>query len=473
MSSTTEPRAELNRALQDLAARADTAVAALGPDGLAGARWSGLARADVDHVSIRDAFPLGTGGGVVVLSVSRHDGAPVLLTLPLDDPATWTGLHQLAIVGGTVVGTHGGQLEGRPGPASNPPSVDRAGARSTQGVRPIPGDQSHTSMVLGEESIVKLYRRLTAGPNLEAETLRALAGRPGAPVPDWHGSVDVTLSDGDVTSIAIDQAFIHDAADAFEVVADGLAVWLAGGSETMATAILHDIGSATGRLHRDLAQSGDSGLAPRPATPGDRAAWVGAALSTLERAISAVGAIDGREAVRLERVRPSIGRILDGLMTSSGATMLQRIHGDLHLGQVLPTPDRVVIIDFEGDPTRDPEDRRSMSSPLRDIAGMLRSIDHVARSGLRRARLPGGTPGNAGSGALEEWIEAARAAFMTGYGTGLEDPEWRPDPGLLRAFELDKELAEFIYAAAYLPTWIYAPMGGIRALLGKDFEALA
>ena len=140
-----------------------------------------------------------------------------------------------------------------------------------------------------------------------------------------------------------------------------------------------------------------------------------AALSTLERAISAVGAIDGREAVRLERARPSIGRILDGLMTSSGATMLQRIHGDLHLGQVLPTPDRVVIIDFEGDPTRDPEDRRSISSPLRDVAGMLRSIDHVARSGMRRARLPGGAPGNAGSGALEEWIEAARAAFMAGY----------------------------------------------------------
>ena len=111
-----------------------------------------------------------------------------------------------------------------------------------------------------------------------------------------------------------------------------------------------------------------------------------------------------------------------------------------------------------------------MSSPLRDVAGMLRSIDHVARSGLRRARVGSHLSGRTAIEALEAWIHSARTAFIRGYANGLGDPEWLPDPELLAAFEVEKELAEFIYAATFLPAWLYAPMGGIRALLGDEFE---
>lgn len=450
-------------------------VAALGIVGIANARWSGLARAEIKRVSILDAFPLGTSGGLVVVAATLAGGASVVMTVPLDDPATWTGLHALMIHGGQVAGTHGGHLEGQPASparwANIAPLAPMAAAGSMTRIRPAPGDQSHTSVILNEVSILKLYRRLTAGPNLEAETLRALANRAGTPVPDWHGSVELSLADGTSTSVAIEQSFVPDAIDAFEWLADSLAAWLTDGVEMTSTGMLREIGFATGRLHRSLAAVAELALAPRAPTPEDRAGWQTAAVSTLDAAIAAVRTVDKQEAIDLERARSSIVHRFDAFRTRSDTTMLQALHGDLHLGQVLPTPDRVVIIDFEGDPTRDPGDRRSVSSPLRDIAGMLRSIDHVARSGLRRARLNSGVSGHASIEALESWIHAARIAFVGGYGSGLGEPGWRPDAELLAAFEVEKELAELIYAATFLPAWLYAPMGGMRALLGDEFKA--
>ena len=491
LSSTTEPGdhpadvepydARSRPLVHEAVPGAAAAVADLGIDGIANARWSGLARAQIKRVSILDAFPLGASGGLVVVAAAMAAGAPVLLTVPIDDTATWTGLHELVIHGSQVAGTQGGRLIGqrgrrvtwgRTGP-TKPLAVAAASTGPVQPVspvRPVPGDQSHTSVILDENSILKLYRRLTTGPNLEAETLRALARRAEAPVPDWHGSVELELADGTITSIAIEQALIPNALDAFEWLADGLATWLTDGVEVTSTEMLGEIGLATGRLHRSLAGLTDRDQAPRPPTPADRAEWRATAVSTLDAAIAAVGAVDQQEALHLERARSSIVSRLDGFRTSADSTMLQAIHGDLHLGQVLPTPDHVVIIDFEGDPTRDPADRRSVASPLRDVAGMLRSIDHVARSGLRRARLRSDPSGRAAIDALETWIRSARIAFIRGYANGVGDPAWRPAGELLAAFEVEKELAEFIYAATFLPAWLYAPMGGIRALLGDDFE---
>ncbi len=485
MSSTTEPGddpadvepsgARSQPLVREAVPGAAAAVAALGIDGIANARWSGLARAQIERISIVDAFPLGASGGLVVVEAAMAGGARALFTVPIDDTATWTGLHELMIDGGQVAGTQGGHLIGQPGRPgawghTGPTESLVVAAASTSQVRPVPGDQSHTSVILDEDSVLKLYRRLTAGRNPEAETLRAMANRPEAPVPDWHGSVELRLVDGTITSVAIEQGFIPDALDAFEWLAEGLAAWLTDGVEMTSTEMLGEIGLATGRLHRSLAGLTDRDQAPRPPTLEDRAEWQATGASALDAAIAAVGAVDQREAIRLERARSSIFGRLDGFRTSADSTMLQAIHGDFHLGQVLPTPDHVVIIDFEGDPTRDPADRRSVSSPLRDVVGMLRSIDHVARSGLRRARLGSDLSGRTAIEALEAWIHSAQTAFIRGYANGLGDPEWLPDPELLAAFEVEKELAEFIYAATFLPAWLYAPMGGIRALLGDEFE---
>jgi predicted trehalose synthase len=126
-----------------------------------------------------------------------------------------------------------------------------------------------------------------------------------------------------------------------------------------------------------------------------------------------------------------------------------RIHGDLHIGQLLRrTGADPLVIDFEGDPTRPLADRRRPDTPLRDLASLLRSVDHCGSAASRRA----------GGAAPEEWIAGARAAVLSGYGGPV-------DARLLAALEVAKECAEFVYAQRVLPEWLYAPRQGLRRLL--------
>jgi predicted trehalose synthase len=143
-----------------------------------------------------------------------------------------------------------------------------------------------------------------------------------------------------------------------------------------------------------------------------------------------------------------------------------RAHGDYHLGQVLIAPDGFRIVDFEGEPLSPVQARRAHRPALRDVASMLRSLDHVARSARRRAEATnGGRLEHVGLD-LDAWIARARERFLEAYRAGLlERRVWADiDPDLLHAFELDKELYEFAYAATYLPVWLYAPTEGMRAL---------
>jgi predicted trehalose synthase len=158
--------------------------------------------------------------------------------------------------------------------------------------------------------------------------------------------------------------------------------------------------------------------------------------------------------------------VLDALPTTP---VLQRIHGDYHLGQVLIAPDGFRIVDFEGEPLSTPAERRALRHPMRDVASMLRSLDHVGRSAARRvvARADAAPDEGAHVGLdVDAWIERARARFLEAYRDGLREARvWIDvDADLLRAFEVDKELYEFAYAATYLPTWLYAPTEGLRAL---------
>lgn len=463
----------------EIVTRAHEAIAALGPSGLVNARWAGLARTGLASVSLVDAFRLGDAGGVAIVQAHRVDGVTTLLTLPLEVDATWIGLLELATRGGSVEGALGGRLDGHPARAAAQwPGEGMRSSEAAPRARHAPGDQSHTSVIVDEAQILKLYRRLTGGANPEVELLSSLPST--GPVPDWYGSVELTLPGGQQTSIAIAQAFIADAADAFETLADALAAWLASGGDAVPTDMLRDAGVATGRLHDLLGSSSNPAFVRRAATSADRDEWLRAALATLDAAVLAVANVDRNETGRLERARLSIERGITALATETSPEDLHRIHGDLHLGQLLPIPDGVLIIDFEGDPTRSPAERASVASPLRDVAGMLRSIDHVARSGLRRAVAAQSSWGETGTGstgsdlpgrdatadALEAWIHAARTAFIEGYAVGLRNPTWRPNAALLRAMEFDKELAEYVYAATFLPAWLYAPMGGMRGLLG-------
>ena len=150
-----------------------------------------------------------------------------------------------------------------------------------------------------------------------------------------------------------------------------------------------------------------------------------------------------------------------------------RIHADLHLGQVLIAGDGYRVIDFEGEPLRPIEDRRRLDSPLRDVASMLRSLDHVARSARRRAEARAGGRIERPGLDVEAWLERARERFLAAYAVTLErtGAPIVVDLDLLDAFEVAKEAYEFEYAATVLPTWLWAPRDGMRWLLARGGSA--
>jgi maltose alpha-D-glucosyltransferase/alpha-amylase len=136
---------------------------------------------------------------------------------------------------------------------------------------------------------------------------------------------------------------------------------------------------------------------------------------------------------------------------------------------VLATASGYRIIDFEGEPTRPLEERRRHNSPLRDAASMLRSIDHVGRSARRRAESRHGGPVISTGLDVEAWLARARERFLETYRAGLRESgaPIEVDEDLLRAFEFEKECYEFIYAATYLPDWLWAPLEGMHALVAE------
>jgi predicted trehalose synthase len=166
---------------------------------------------------------------------------------------------------------------------------------------------------------------------------------------------------------------------------------------------------------------------------------------------------------------PEIAEQLTVLEALPSVPLVTRVHGDFHLGQIVTTPDGFRIVDFEGEPTRTLEERRRHNSPLRDVASMLRSIDHAGRSASRRAEKSRGRPVEAPGLDIEMWLVRARERFVESYRRSLRElgAPIAVDDDLLRAFEFEKETYEFIYAVTYLPEWLWASVEGMRGLVAE------
>jgi maltose alpha-D-glucosyltransferase/alpha-amylase len=171
--------------------------------------------------------------------------------------------------------------------------------------------------------------------------------------------------------------------------------------------------------------------------------------------------------------RDDIMRLLSFLLAGGIGTPRTRVHGDLHLGQVLVCGTDVAIIDFEGEPIRSLDERRAKRSPMRDVAGMVRSFDYAAAIIERDRKLAAGAPGQARAHELlrafriiaeERFLEA----YSEGRGRALDERERR----IIEAFAIEKAAYEIVYESAYRPDWVDIPLRGLAERIARAEEML-
>jgi trehalose synthase-fused probable maltokinase len=241
------------------------------------------------------------------------------------------------------------------------------------------------------------------------------------------------------------QAFVPSRGDAWGAMLEALADQPDRGLEMART-----VGDTTARMHRALASAPDEPSFPaRPATVEETASWRASAEQQLAQAVTA---LSGAPHGQMVEMAPAISaRFADTFGSATGDALVTRVHGDYHLGQLLARPDGgFSVIDFEGEPARPMPERRGAASPLRDVAGLLRSLDYAARTAQRDHR----------DFAADRWLEQARAAFLDAYG--------RIGPGqsaLLQAFELEKACYEVRYEANNRPDWLWLPLDAVARLV--------
>jgi maltose alpha-D-glucosyltransferase/alpha-amylase len=341
--------------------------------------------------------------------------------------------------------------------------------------RDLAADQSNTSVVLGDEVLLKAYRQVLPGLNPDLEMTAFLSEQARfAAVPPVAGYAELVERrwGGGASTLAMAQRYVADGADAYESIAETLTSWLLAPGEVSvehASEVAADLGTLTAGLHVAVTAGASGGavpeMAPRPATRAELRAWAERAREHLDQALDVVPR--GSDAARtLRDLAPRIAETLTAFDAISATPEVVRAHGDLHLGQILVAPDGYRIIDFEGEPFATLEERREHRHPLRDVASMLRSLDHVGRSAGRRAAARNGGPLDRAGLDLPAWLRRARERFVAAYREGLSEARvWVDlDPALLLAFEVDKELYEFVYAARYLPSWLWAPTEGMAGL---------
>ena len=323
----------------------------------------------------------------------------------------------------------------------------------------IPGDvvsteQSNTSLVYGQEAIFKLFRRLEPGLNPDVEIHAALSASSNEHIAPLLGHIEIDDRDPsrEPATVAMLQTFVPNASDGWRLATASVRDLYAEGdlhADEVGGDFAADserLGAATASVHRDLAEV-------LPTQPADRE-WFAAAAEEMTGRLEAALAV----VPQLEEHAEGLRRLYAQLADCDEPVVRQRVHGDLHLGQVLRTATGWIILDFEGEPARPLAARRQLDSPMRDVAGMLRSFDYAARHML--VEQPEDTQR---AYRAQEWAERNRGAFCAGYSaaSGL-DP--CADSPVLRAFEADKAVYECLYEARNRPHWLMIPLQSLSRL---------
>jgi maltokinase len=292
--------------------------------------------------------------------------------------------------------------------------------------RLLDAEQSNSSIVYGDTFILKVFRRVQPGVNPDLEVPWALARQGCTRVPAPVAWIRTTQP-LDAT-LGVLQPFLPGAADGWTLALRALTT-----AEDFTTEA-YELGRATADVHLSLATA-------FPTETRDENGYVAAAMA--ERLGVAAHCVPA-----LKPYVPGLRAAFEKFAACRTGRPVQRIHGDLHLGQLLRAGREWFAIDFEGEPSRPLAERRAAQSPVRDVAGMLRSFDYAART--RRPWHP-------------EWADRCRDAYCAGYaGRAGWDP--RTEPRLLRAYETDRAVYEVVYEARHRPDWLPVPMAAIRRL---------
>jgi trehalose synthase-fused probable maltokinase len=437
-------------------------------------RWFGSKSREVAHFRLLETIPLTEQPLVLaVLEVEFLPGTHELYQLPIgarpegewtegviatnesmaiydamSDPEMVRRLVRL-IAAGTEIETGQGTAEFR--------SVGDGLGPEVAEVRPMGAEQSNSSVVLDERLVLKAYRRLGAGPNPELEILRFLTERDFphiAALRGWYGHsgrlIDATLG--------IVQDFLAGATDGWDLALADLRE-----DPARFAARARTLGEVTGRLHTALgSENADPAFAPEETS----AEALGLLTATVDEEIERVflDLPDGLDVLAPIRGRGEEVREKLRMLTQVGsAGRVIRHHGDYHLGQVMHTADGDwVVLDFEGEPARTLIERRRKRSPLRDVAGMLRSFAYAATASalLHDAPAPAG------------WEAQVRTAYLDGYlqetDQSLLPPGRAAVERLLAVFELEKAVYELRYELDNRPDWVKIPVAGIARLLEPE-----
>jgi maltose alpha-D-glucosyltransferase/alpha-amylase len=295
---------------------------------------------------------------------------------------------------------------------------------------------------------------------------------------------------GEPTAMAVLSAYVQNQGDGWELTLDYLKRFFeeadllpAEAMEEAAERHSHyltrmvTLGRRTAELHRAFAlPSDDPAFAPERVTARDIAGWVSKvqqqaddAFAALHRIEASLSDEDKVRVRRLEENRKKLSAVIASVLPKGVEAMKTRCHGDLHLGQVLVAQNDFYFVDFEGEPSRSLAERRAKQMALRDVAGMLRSVDYAAASAQEGASIRPESHNLVKSWA-EDWRQRAKAAYMQGYQEAIGDcPSYPADPdaakSLLAFFLLEKAIYEINYEAANRPGWVRIPIDGVLELI--------
>lgn len=348
------------------------------------------------------------------------------------------------------------------------------------------GEQSNTSLIFGTGLMLKCFRHLETGINPDLEVGAFLAGaRPPAPIPPTGGALLSSTPEGRPLTLVLLQGYVENRGDGWSWMKARLESMPSSGSpdsrspEEEVGRMVDRLALGTAGLHKALARDPrHPDFAPEPLGEDDLDRLLASVLDRLARVTALLsagrGRFSGSAEADLEAVLSGGGTIVETVRkcrTRVRGGLRIRCHGDFHLGQVLVTPgEEVVFLDFEGEPALPLEERRVRTSPLQDVAGMLRSFHYLSMS------LGNPNAASSGDGRGGRWFPGASARFLSGYLEAMEErPDLLPDPGgrreLLLLYLARKTLYEIEYEINNRPEWLPIPLAGLALFLDPDLLA--